>query len=118
MGGKQFPKFPLLFPPAGWIMFYEVGNFFSTAEVYGVKKEGKPELVDPHRIMTPRFVGFDNIHRNVMVSLLEREKSREVCGYLKRKFPEYERLVVVYAEYPELVPAERRQKFEQPFYAC
>ena len=118
LAGRPLSKFPLLFPPAGWIMFYEVDNSWSTAEVYGRKKIGEPEFIDPHRIFETRFVGFDNIHRNIMVNALDGRRTADFCGFLKRKFPEYDAFIVFLAGYPELVPKGGRQKMYRPLYKC
>lgn len=115
---RPLAKFPLLFPPAGWIMFYDVGNSWSTAEVYGLKENREPEYINPHKIFETRFVGFDNIHRNIMVNVLDERKQEAFCSFLKRKFPEYLSFVVVHAGYPTLVPREQKQKFSQPLYQC
>ena len=34
---RELPKLRLLFPPAGWIMFYNIDPHYGFAEVYGVK---------------------------------------------------------------------------------
>src|SRR3989338_7525912 len=111
--GRPMPKLPFLFPPAGWIMFYEVGNYFGTAEVYGLGKSGASERLDPHDIFKTRFVGFDNIHRNVMVSVLDSRESQAFCAYLERKFPDYSEFAIVQTGYPALVPKENQRKVFQ-----
>ena len=116
--GFRLPKFPLLFPPAGWIMFYEVGASWSTAEVYGVREKGPPELIDPHRIFETRFVGFDNIHRNMMVNVLDQRRAPEFCAFLRRKFPAYSDFEVRIAGYPDLVFEKPPKKMERPLYQC
>jgi hypothetical protein len=65
----HLPKIPLLFPPAGWIMFFNIEPSYSIVEVYGLRGE-QPVLLDPHEILSTRFVGYDNIHRNVLISVL------------------------------------------------
>jgi len=67
--GLELPKVKFLFPPAGWIMFYRVDDSEGRAEVWGIRA-GRPELVDPHRIFATRWVGYDNIRRNVLVTAL------------------------------------------------
>lgn len=116
--GRQLPKWPLLFPPAGWIMFYEVGNSWSTAEVYGLKDESVPERIDPHRIFETRFVGFDNIRRNIMVNVLDGRRGRDFCAFLQRKFPHYSDFLVVHVGLPALVPKSAQRKVYQPLYQC
>ena len=97
--GRELPKFKFLFPPAGWIMFYRVDETEGRAEVTGDKGE-RSELIDPHRIFANRWIGYDNIHRNVLISVLDRRQAASFCRYLKRKFPEYERFAVAYVIYP------------------
>lgn len=66
---RDLPKFPLLFPPAGWIMFFQVDASYGFAEVYGIRGN-RPVLLDPHEILTTRAVGYDNIHRNALIGVL------------------------------------------------
>jgi len=66
---RELPKCPLLFPPAGWIMFYEIEPAYGFAEVYGLRGTNR-EQIDPHAIFSTRAVGYDNIHRNVLVGVL------------------------------------------------
>ena len=99
---RQFPKCKFLFPPAGWIMFYNVGESEVRAEVYGRKGEDL-ELIDPHRIFDDHWLGYDNIHRNVLITVLSGESAEPFCGYLKRKFPEYSFFYVMQAVYPSNV---------------
>ncbi len=91
---RDLPKVKFLFPPAGWIMFYRVDDASGSAEVYGRKGEDGA-LIDPHRIFETRWVGYDNIHRNVLISALNRAYAPSFCGYLKRKFPEYDGFLVM-----------------------
>ena len=107
-GGRQLPKVKFLYPPAGWIMFYSVDRSYGFAEVYGVRRGGRPELIDPHAIFPIRNVLYDNIHRNVMVGVLSSSASRPFCGVLRRKFSQYDRFAVVYAMYPDLVSTPDR----------
>lgn len=97
--GRELPKFKFLFPPAGWIMFTQVHETESRAEVLGFR-DGKPELIDPHRIFENRWIGYDNIRRNVLITTLNQGTAGSFCRYLKRKFPEYERFAVAYVVYP------------------
>ena len=114
--GHELPKTKFLFPPAGWIMFYEVGEQEGHVEVYGVR-DRRPELIDPHRIFATRWVGYDNIHRNVMLTVLSRAYAEPFCRFLRRKFPDYDGLIVAYAETPSVV--ERPQRiFRQVIYQC
>lgn len=90
----ELPKVKLLFPPAGWIMFFRVDESSGGAEVYGIKGQSTT-LIDPHRIFATRWVGYDNIHRNVLITVLHPGYSQDFCGYLRRKFPEYDGFAVV-----------------------
>ena len=99
--GRQLPKLKFLYPPAGWIMFFNVDRSYGFAEVYGFQA-GKPVLIDPHDIFETRFVWYDNIHRNVLISVLSLPDAPRFCRYLRRKFPEYEAFAVVYAQYPDV----------------
>ena len=103
---RELPRMKFLFPPAGWIMFYNLGDNFSYAEVYGVKN-GNPQLIDPHQILETRAIGYDNIYRNVLSTVLAPGMSGSFCPFLKRKFPYFEKFLVTYVEYPHLT--------EQPF---
>ena len=100
--GRELPKTKFLFPPAGWIMFFNITPSYGFAEVYGFK-DGRPTLIDPHRIFATRFVWYDNIRRNVMVGVLSPNRGQAFCGYLRRKFPEYQRFAVVYRQYADLI---------------
>ena len=104
---RELPKLPLLFPPAGWIMFYNVDRTYGFAEVYGIH-DRRATLIDPHTIFSTQAVGYDNIHRNVLVGVLERGRSPAFCRYLRRKFPEEDGFVVLYATYPDLVKTPDR----------
>ena len=88
------PKLLLLFPPAGWIMFYRIEPSYGFAEVYGFidpSTHPSPPLgprsgfrptdkpvglhshavpLDPHAIFPIDALGYDNIRRNVLVSVL------------------------------------------------
>ena len=100
--GRELPKLKFLYPPAGWIMFFNVDRSYGFAEVYGLAG-GRPSLIDPHRIFATRFVGYDNIHRNVLISVLSSRAAPGFCRYLGRKFPAYDGFLVVYAVYPDLI---------------
>ncbi len=102
--GYELPKLKFLFPPAGWIMFYNVDASYGSAEVYGIKN-GQPALIDPHRIFATRFVWYDNIRRNVLIGVLSAPYGSAFCHYLRRKFPEYEEFAVVYAQRSDVVHA-------------
>jgi len=168
LAGRPLPKLPLLFPPAGWIMFFNVDSSYGFAEVYGLRSPdhrgrggvpdavggrrspdhrgrggvaerqrvrhsatpsvappdavgsrlgGQPVLIDPHEIFETRAVGYDNIHRNVLVTVLYRERADAFCRYLRRKFPAYESFAVVYGDYPDLISLPDRIN-RQVLYRC
>ena len=100
--GRELPKLKFLYPPAGCIMFFNVDRSYGFAEVYGIQ-DGRSTLIDPHDIFATRFVGYDNIHRNVLISVLSAHDAPRFCRYLRRKFPQYDAFTVVYAAYPDLV---------------
>ena len=100
--GRELPKLKFLFPPAGWIMFYRVDAAYGFAEVHGLRR-GEPVQLDPHAIFENRALGYDNIRRNVLVSVLSPEDGPAFCAYLRRKFPEYDRFAVLYGQYPDVV---------------
>jgi hypothetical protein len=105
-----------LFPPAGWIMFFNVNDGYGYVEVYGLKN-GQSQLIDPHQILQTRAIGYDNINRNALVTVLSREMVLPFCGFLRVKFPYFERFVVTYVNYPHLTQHsfERQQ---QVAYEC
>ena len=105
LAGRELPKTRLLFPPAGWIMFFSVDKAYGFAEVYGLRAGEEPRLLDPHDVFATRAVGYDNTHRNVLVSVLHHSHGPAFCGYLTRKFPAYDGFAVVYAEYPDVTSA-------------
>lgn len=106
----ELPRMKFLFPPAGWIMFYNLGDNFGNVEVYGVK-DGNPQLIDPHQILQTRAIGYDNINRNALLAVLSPSMSDSFCPFLKRKFPYFDKFLVTYVEYPHLTeqPLERTQ---------
>ena len=97
--GRELPKIKFLFPPAGWIMFYQVGESEVRAEVYGLKNR-EHTLIDPHRIFDIHWLGYDNIRRNVLVTVLDPYYARTFCPYIHRKFPEYDGFAVAEVVYP------------------
>src|SRR5665213_1616958 len=103
---RELPKMKFLFPPAGWIMFYNIGDNFGYTEVYGVKN-GNPQMIDPHQILQTRAIGYDNINRNALITCLDQGESQAFCPFLQHKFPYFEKFLVTYVEYPHLA--------EQPF---
>jgi hypothetical protein len=114
--GRELPKFKLLFPPAGWIMFYRVDEWDGRCEVFGLKGSRRYRI-DPHRIFADRYVGYDNIRRNVLVTALERRYAPEFCRYLHRKFPEFEAFEVDEVVVPSVLEHPQRD-IERPAYQC
>ena len=112
----DLPKLAFLFPPAGWIMFFNVDKSYGFAEVYGIR-ESQPILLDPHTILETRAVGYDNIRRNVLVGVLNRSYGPSFCRYLHRKFPSFESFAIVYAQYPDLIETPDRI-LRQVAYRC
>lgn len=114
--GHPLPKVKLLFPPAGWVMFYNIGRSYGHAEVYGIKGE-TVDVIDPHLILRTRAIGYDNINRNALVSVLSADAAQPFCGFLQRRFPHYDRFAVMYVNYPDV--AERPwDKRYQLAYEC
>ncbi|MBI5241232.1 MAG: hypothetical protein HY926_12235 [Elusimicrobia bacterium] len=114
--GVRLPKVKLLFPPAGWIMFYRVDEAEGHAEVRGLRG-GREELIDPHRIFATRWVGYDNIRRNVLITALEPAYAASFCRYLRRKFPQYEGFAVQEVVTPSVIKA-RGSELRQTAYRC
>ena len=112
----DLPKIPLLFPPAGWLMFYNVDRSYGFAEVYGLRDDVL-ERLDPHAIFSTPAVGYDNIRRNVLVGVLSRHQAQDFCRYLRRKFPDDDAFVVYYAYYPDLIETPDRV-LRQVAYRC
>ena len=113
----QLPKLPLLFPPSGWIMFFHVNKSYGFAEVYGIPRAGNPVKLDPHKILETKAVGYDNIHRNVLVGVLDRADGYAFCRFLDRKFPQYDSFAVLYGQYPDVVSTPDRALY-QVMYRC
>ena len=107
LAGRPLPKTAFLFPPAGWIMFFNVDKSYGFAEVYGLRSL-EAVLLDPHDIFATRAVGYDNIHRNVLIGVLSPHDAPAFCRYLHRKFSTYDGFAVVYAQYPDLIGTPER----------
>ncbi len=113
---KELPKVKLLYPPAGWIMFFNVGPGYGYAQVYGVK-EGRTQAIEPHDILLTRSIGYDNINRNALSTVLDSTMAKPFCDFLERKFPYYDSFIVTYVHYPNR--SERKfERLEQARYQC
>ena len=125
---RPLPRVPMLFPPAGWIMFYNVDDSFGEVRVYGIKgvdlqaqgrdvyMRGKEyHLIDPHAIFRTRTVFFDNIHRGLMHGAVGRQKP--FCDFLEYRFPYYDAFEVRYIGYPSMTK-EPYKRVEQVYYQC
>ena len=136
--GRELPKFKFLYPPAGWIMFFNVDRSYGFAEVYGLRDgppgpsgsddpKGRglstrrvgdqPVLIDPHEIFRTRFVWYDNIRRNVLISVLSANAEPNFCPYLHWRFPQYESFAVLYRVYPDVVEKPNETLY-QVAYRC
>ena len=113
---RDLPKVKFLFPPAGWIMFYEVGDAFGVVEVYGVKNK-TVQKIDPHDIFRTRTIGFDNIHRGIMGVAVSRGMEQQFCSFLLRRFSYFDRFMIVHVGYPS-ISQEPYQRNEQLLYQC
>lgn len=113
---RPLPKMKLLFPPAGWIMFYEVTRQSGNVEVYGVKNS-VPQLIDPHDIFRTRTFGFDNVHRGIMSVAADEKNKTRFCGFLRKRFPYFDQYVITYDYYPDITK-ERHQKWQTVLYQC
>jgi len=114
MLGHKLPKTKFLFPPAGWIMFYNVGPQASGVEVFGIK-DGAPQIINPHDILETRYLGFDNIRRGGLSAATD--YPQDFCRYLRRKFSYFDSFFVTVVFYPD--PVENRQKqMRRVLYQC
>ena len=116
--GVQHPlyKFKFLFPPAGWIMFYQVSDSFGHTEVYGIKGQ-ETRLIDPHEIIRTRTIGYDNIHRNILSAVSDRRVGAMFCRYLKTRFPDFDNFAVMSVWYPAIT-TEPHKRLQQVDYVC
>ncbi len=113
---RPLPKVKFLFPPAGWIMFYSVGDEFGYVEVFGMK-DGRSQLIDPHDILQTRAIGYDNIHRNALITVASRNVAQPFCAFLQRKFPEFDNFMITYVNYPSLTQPSRVRQ-QRVLYEC
>ncbi len=89
-------------------MFFNVNDGYGYVEVYGLKN-GQPQLIDPHQILQTRAIGYDNINRNALITVLDRNLARSFCGFLRRNLPYFDSFAVTYVNYPRLT----QQSFER-----
>lgn len=113
---KPLPKLKLLFPPAGWIMFYEVGDNDGFLEIYGIR-QGQPQRIDPHDIIQVRTIGYDNIHRNILSEVAGTHLRPAFCRYLERKFTYFDSFAVTAVYYPSL-SKQRYERVQNVIYEC
>lgn len=113
---RDLPKLKFLFPPAGWIMFFNVDETYSYVEVYGKMGESV-QLIDPHDIFRTRTFGFDNIHRNILSTVASRDSAAAFCRYLAWRLPSYEDFVVTAVYYPSIVQ-EPYKRGQEALYRC
>ena len=90
---KSLPKVKFLFPPAGWIMFFQVNNSFGNVDVYGLK-EKTMQLIDAHDIFRTRTIGYDNVHRNVLSTVANTQYAESFCKYLKYRFEYFDNFYI------------------------
>ena len=113
---RDLPHMKFLFPPAGWIMFFNVDEQFAYAEVYGVKNN-QTQMIDPHLIFRTRTIGFDNIHRNILSVVLSPEEEKSFCRYLHWRFADFDRFVVTVVVYPSVAKTPM-QRIQRVAYEC
>ena len=113
---RPLPKVKFLFPPAGWIMFYNVEDNFGYVEVYGLKN-GRTQLIDPHQILQTRAIGYDNIHRNALITMASADLSKPFCAFLQRRFPYFENFIIIYVNYP-LITQQSMERQQKVLYEC
>ena len=113
---QSLPKMKFLFPPAGWIMFFNVDDRFGYREVYGIK-EGKLQSIDPHEIVRTRTIGYDNIYRGVLGTVANPARAKDFCKYLNYRFPYFESFAVNLVYYPSITK-EPYRRLQQVEYVC
>ncbi len=98
---QVIPKIKFLFPPLGWIMFWNIDDQFSCVEVFG-EKDGTEQLVDPHDIFRTRTIGYDNIQRGILGTATYPDNYRRFCNFLFFRFPYFDKFTVTLVNYPEM----------------
>ncbi len=107
---RELPKIKLLFPPAGWIMFFKVDDSAADVEVFGLNADHQPQLIDPHDILETRPIGYDNIHRGAMFVFASPENRQQACAFLRRKLSYFQGFLVTYVQYPQMSKEPFRQQ--------
>ena len=113
---RSLPKIKFLFPPAGWIMFYNVDNSYAYVRIVGVK-DNHTISIDPHEIFRVRTIGFDNIHRGIMGIAAEHRHVPAFCHQLYKRFGNIDYFNVYYIYYPNFADHPYEQ-YEQLLYTC
>lgn len=113
---KALYKVKFLFPPAGWIMFFRVGEGFGYTEVYGVKDQ-KSQLIDPHSIFRTRTIMFDNIHRGILGSVADKTRAPQFCRFLRYRYPYFDSFFITVIYYPSMTK-EPFKRFSEVRYQC
>ena len=97
-------------------MFYNVDERFSRVDVYGVKKQ-QLYLIDPHDIFRTRTIGFDNIHRGILGSVVGQGQANQFCPFLEYRFPYFDRFIITLNYYPDFLKEPYKQ-FQEVRYQC
>jgi len=125
---KPLPRVPMLFPPAGWIMFYRVDDQFGEIQVYGIEgakligrgrdmtvNYSAKHLIDQHEIFRTRTVLFDNIKRGLIHGAVARQK--QFCNFLEYRFPFYDGFEIRYIHYPSMTKSPEK-RIDRVAYQC
>lgn len=125
---RPLPRVPMLFPPAGWIMFYNVGDEFGEINVYGLKglkieRHGQAvflqgreyQRIDAHDIFRTRTIFFDNIHRGLIHGAVGEQKA--FCDFLEYRFPYYDAFEIRHTGYPSIT-TDPGKRIERVYYQC
>jgi hypothetical protein len=113
---RPLAKTKFLFPPAGWIMYFNVDDTFGYYEVFGVKGTNIVPL-DPHEVIRTRTIMFDNIHRGILGTAANQAHAPKFCRYLKFRFPEFDKFVVTGNYYPS-ISKEPYNRIQKILYQC
>ena len=113
---RPLPKLMLLFPPAGWIMFYNVDDSSGYVEIYGIYR-GQLQRIDPHDVIKTRTIAYDNIHRNILSEVANAEMKPIFCKFLQRKFSDFDNFLVTVVYYPSVSKTPHRA-IQKVIYQC